>query len=218
VITREEGRAVAWILYIIVFARAFLMPRREFFVLVFIIGLITVAYSVPPIRLKKRLWVSNLTIAFARGMLGFVAAWSIFGDPFSEPTPWVIGGVMMIFLIGAITSKDFTDIRGDRAYKIKTLPVVYGIRRSALISGPFFVMPFVLILVSLMAGFLKIGMFWLVLLAVWGIITALMMQTVATREEKTFENSIVWVNMYLLLIAMQVFFAATYVFDFEILG
>lgn len=218
IITREEGRAVAWILYIIVLARAFLMPRREFFVLVFIIGLITVAYSVPPIRLKKRLWVSNLSIAFARGMLGFVAAWSIFGDPFSEATPWIIGGVMMIFLIGAITSKDFTDMRGDRVYKVRTLPVVYGVRKSTLISGPFFILPFVLILVSLIAGLLKIEMFWLVLLAVWGVITALMMQTVATREEKTFENSIVWVNMYLLLIAMQVFFAATYVFDFEILG
>jgi len=220
VITREEGRAVAWILYLIVLARAFLMqsPYRIFFILVFIIALITVAYSVPPIRLKKRLWVSNITIAFARGMLGFVAAWSIFGNPFSEATPWIIGGVMMIFLIGAITSKDFTDIRGDRVYKIRTLPVVYGVHRSAMVSGPFFVMPFVLILVSLMAGLLKIEMFWLVLLAVWGVITALMMQSVSTREEKTFENSIVWVNMYLLLIAMQVFFAATYVFNFEILG
>jgi 4-hydroxybenzoate polyprenyltransferase len=124
----------------------------------------------------------------------------------------------MIFLIGAITSKDFTDIKGDRAYKVRTLPVVYGVRKSTLISGPFFVLPFVLILVSVMAGLLKIEMFWLVLLAVWGVITALMMQTVATREEKTFENSFVWVNMYLLLIAMQVFFAATYVFKFEILG
>jgi hypothetical protein len=79
-------------------------------------------------------------------------------------------------------------------------------------------MPFILILMGLMGGVLKLEMFWLVLLAVWGTITAVLMQTVATREEKTFENSIVWVNMYLMLMAMQVIFCATYVFNFEILG
>jgi 4-hydroxybenzoate polyprenyltransferase len=125
---------------------------------------------------------------------------------------------MMIFLIGAITSKDFTDIIGDRIHGARTLPVVYGIRKSAIISGPFFVLPFLLILLGLMIGALKFGMFWLVLLAIWGVLIAILMQTVATREEKTFENSIVWVNMYLFLMALQVFFCATYVFDIQLLG
>jgi 4-hydroxybenzoate polyprenyltransferase len=178
--------------------------------------IITIVYSVPPFRLKNRLWISNVSIAFARGLLGFVAAWSIFGDPFSEATPWIIGGVMMIFLIGAITSKDFTDIIGDRIHGARTLPVVYGIRKAAMISGPFFVLPFLLILVALMAGILQLGRFWLVLLAIWVVVIALLMQTVATREEKSFENSIVWVNMYLFLIALQVFFCATYVFDIQV--
>jgi 4-hydroxybenzoate polyprenyltransferase len=125
---------------------------------------------------------------------------------------------MMIFLIGAITSKDFTDIIGDRIHGAKTLPVVYGIRKSAIISGPFFVLPFLLVLLGLMAGVLKLSMFWLVLLAIWGVIIAILMQTVATREEKTFENSIVWVNMYLMLMALQIFFCATYVFDIQVIG
>jgi len=214
---------VAWILYAIVLIRAGLLLRSEFSnwafaFFVIIIMLITIIYSVPPLRLKRRLWVSNITIAFARGLLGFVAAWSIFGDPFSEATPWIIGGVMMIFLIGAITSKDFTDVKGDRTHGVRTLPVVYGVRKAAIISGPFFVLPFVLILLGLMADVLKLAMFWLVLLAIWGVIIAILMQRVATREERMFENTIVWVNMYLLLMAMQIFFAATYVFEFEILG
>jgi 4-hydroxybenzoate polyprenyltransferase len=223
IITKNEARAVAWILYAIVLIRAGLLLRSEFSnwafaFFVIIIMLITIIYSVPPLRLKKRLWVSNITIAFARGLLGFVAAWSIFGDPFSEATPWIIGGVMMIFLIGAITSKDFTDVKGDRTHGVRTLPVVYGVRKAAIISGPFFVLPFVLILLGLMAEVLKLAMFWLVLLAIWGVIIAILMQRVATREERIFENTIVWVNMYLLLMAMQIFFAATYVFEFEILG
>jgi 4-hydroxybenzoate polyprenyltransferase len=217
IITKDEARTVAWILYLTVLARAVWMNRTfGFFVL--IIMLITIAYSTQPLRLKKRLWISNITIAYARGLLGFVAAWSIFGDPWTDITPWVIGMVMMIFLIGAITSKDFTDIEGDKIHGMNTLPVVYGIKRSAILSGPFFVLPFLLILVAQMAGVLELPVFWLTLLAIWGVLIAIMMQTMATREERTFENTLVWVNMYLMLMALQVFFAATYVFDFRVFG
>jgi 4-hydroxybenzoate polyprenyltransferase len=221
IITKNEARAVAWILYAVVLLRSGLLLRSDlsnwaFAFFVIIIMIITILYSVPPFRLKNRLWISNISIAFARGLLGFVAAWSIFGNPFTEATPWVIGGVMMIFLIGAITSKDFTDIIGDRIHGARTLPVVYGIRKAAMISGPFFVLPFLLILLALMAGILQLAMFWLVLLAIWGVLIAILMQTVATREEKTFENSIVWVNMYLFLMALQLFFCATYVFDIRV--
>lgn len=217
IITKDEALTVAWILYLIVLFRAVWL-NRTFGFFVFVIMLITIAYSTRPLRLKKRLWVSNVTIAFARGLLGFVAAWSIFGDPWTDGTPWIIGGVMMIFLIGAITSKDFTDIRGDRMYGIKTLPVIYGVRKSAIFSGPFFVSPFILILLGLISGVLELAMFRLVLLAIWGVLIAVFMQTVATKEEKIFENTIVWVNMYLMLMAMQIFFCATYVFDYQILG
>jgi 4-hydroxybenzoate polyprenyltransferase len=213
IVTRDEARTVAWILYLVVLFRAVLINRTYgFFILA--IMLITIAYSTPPLRLKKRLWISNLSIAFARGMLGFVAAWSIFGDPFNNITPWIIGGVMMIFLIGAITSKDFTDMKGDKKYGMRTLPLVYGVKKSAIISGPFFILPFFLILAGIAAGFLELRMLWLVLLVIWGGAIAILMQKVATKQEKTFENTIVWVNMYLMLMAMQVFFTATYVFDF----
>jgi 4-hydroxybenzoate polyprenyltransferase len=223
IVTKDEARTIAWILYPLVLFRAMLLDREEetsgyFGIFVLLIMLITIAYSTRPLRLKKRLWVSNITIASARGLLGFVAAWSIFGNPFTSAVPWLIGGVMMIFLIGAITSKDFTDIMGDRIHGIRTLPVVYGVRKAAIFSGPFFVAPFGLVLVGLMAGVLKFAMFWLVLLAIWGVIIAILMQTAATKEEKIFENSLVWVNMYLILLALQIFFCATYVFDFEIFG
>ncbi len=213
IVTKDEARTVAWILYPLALFRAALVNRTfGFFVLV--IMLITVAYSVPPIRLKKRLWVSNFTIAFTRGLLGFVAAWSIFGDPFSDLTPWIIGGVMAIFLVGAITSKDFTDMKGDEKYGIRTLPIAYGPSKAATISGPFFVVPFILILFGVEFEILELGTIWLVLLAIWGVIIGLLMQTTATHPVKTFENSPIWVNMYLILIALQVFFCATYVFKY----
>lgn len=219
IVTKDEARTLAWILYPLVLFRATLLDREAessgffgFFVL--LIMLITIAYSVPPIRLKKRLWVSNITIAFTRGLLGFVAAWSIFGDPFSDLTPWLIGGVMAIFLVGAITSKDFTDMKGDEKHGIRTLPIAYGPSKAAIISGPFFVVPFVLVLFGVEFEVLELGTIWLVLLAIWGVIIGLLMQTTATHPVKTFENSPIWVNMYLMLIALQVFFCATYVFKY----
>jgi 4-hydroxybenzoate polyprenyltransferase len=213
IITRDEGRTVAWALYLVALFRAVLL-NRIFGLFVFLIILITIAYSVPPIRIKKRLWLSNFIIAFARGLLGFVAAWAIFGDPFTDWTPWIIGGVMAIFLVGAITSKDFTDKEGDEKFGINTLPIRYGNRKAAIISGPFFVLPFILILLGVEFDLLKLGTIWLALLAIWGVMIGLLMQTTASMPGKTFENSPIWVNMYLMLMALQIFFCATYVFNF----
>ena len=55
-------------------------------------------WSSHPIQFKKRLWISNLSIAATRGLFGFVAAWCIFDDnPFNNPTPWAMGFVMAMY-------------------------------------------------------------------------------------------------------------------------
>jgi 4-hydroxybenzoate polyprenyltransferase len=105
-------------------------------------------------------------------------------------------------------------MKGDKKYGMRTLPVVYGVRRAAVISGPFFILPFVLILLGVMSGILELKMLWIMLMVIWGVVTALLMQSVATKQEKLFENTIIWVNMYLMLMALQIFFCATYVFNF----
>ena len=140
----DEALSIAWLLYFVAFFRAALFLRGPYFLLILALIGFTYAYSVPPLRLKERLWTNNVSIALARGMLGFVAAWCIFGNPFN-PLPWVIGGIMAFFLVGAMTTKDFTDVEGDRMYGARTLPVVYGLERSIGMSAPFFVMPFVVI-------------------------------------------------------------------------
>ena len=56
------------------------MVNPIFLIIVSILILITIAYSVPPLRLKKRLWISNISIAIPRGLLGFLAAWTIVGQ------------------------------------------------------------------------------------------------------------------------------------------
>ncbi len=211
-ISRDEASSLAFALYGIAFIRAIFISI-EFWALVMLITAITIYYSMPPIRLKKRLWVSNISIAFARGLLGFVAAWAIFGDPL-DPTPWVIGGIMFIYLVGATTSKDFTDMDGDRTYGMRTLPVVYGPKRAAIIAGPFFIIPFLLIPAGVLRGYLIEASNYIIVLVVWGLYVNVLLQSHATSRDPNFENSPVWKHMYLILFALQLGFAVVYLFDY----
>ncbi len=211
-VTRDEAFSIAFLLYFVAFVRAMLISP-EFWALVTIITIITIYYSMPPIRFKKRFWVSNISIAMARGLLGFVAAWSIFGDPW-DPTPWVIGGILFIYLVGATTSKDFTDIEGDRKFGMRTLPVVYGPKRAALVTGPFFILPFIFIPLGVLRGYLIDASNYLMVLLVWGIYVMVLLQNHATERDPNFENSPVWKHMYLMLFALQIGFAVVYVGDY----
>jgi 4-hydroxybenzoate polyprenyltransferase len=211
-ITRDEASSLAFILYFFALVRAILISY-QFFAIVIILSIFTIYYSMPPVRLKKRLWVSNITIAVARGLLGFLAGWTIFGDP-SNPTPWVIGGILMIYLVGATTSKDFTDAEGDGKYGMRTLPVVYGPKRAALISGPFFTVPLILIPIGVLRGHLLASTNYLLILVVWGAYIMWLLQTHATERDPNFENSPVWKHMYLMLFALQLGFAGIYMADY----
>jgi 4-hydroxybenzoate polyprenyltransferase len=211
-LTRDEASSVAFILYFFALFRAILISY-QFFAIVLLISIITIYYSMPPVRLKKRFWVSNITIAFARGMLGFLAGWTIFGDP-TDPTPWVIGSILFIYLVGATTSKDFTDVEGDAKYGMRTLPVVYGPKRAALISGPFFIVPFILIPVSVLRGYLVVTANYMLILIVWGAYVMWLLQSHATARDPNFENSPAWKHMYLMLFALQLGFAGVYLADY----
>ena len=67
----------------------------------------TVIYSLPP-RTKRFLFFNQVWIAIPRGLLGILASWSVFGDPF-QIEALVIGSIIMVFFIGAMTTKDIVD-------------------------------------------------------------------------------------------------------------
>jgi 4-hydroxybenzoate polyprenyltransferase len=211
-LTRDEASSVAFLLYFFALFRAILISY-QFFAIVLLISIITIYYSMPPVRLKKRFWVSNITIALARGLLGFLAGWTIFGDP-TDPTPWVIGSILFIYLVGATTSKDFTDADGDAKYGMRTLPVVYGPQRAALISGPFFIVPFILIPVGVLQGYLVVTANYMLPLVAWGAYVMWLLQSHATERDPNFENSPAWKHMYLMLFALQLGFAGVYLVDY----
>lgn len=208
-ISKSEGLWIAVILYAFALWRAAFV-NRWFVLLVSVLILITIFYSVPPLRLKKRLWISNISIAIPRGMLGFVAAWTIMGD-IGDTTPWVLGSIMAVFLIGSTTTKDITDMKGDAMYGIRTLPVHYGKRMSILYSVPFFFLPFLMMGLYWSMDLLPESAFPLsILFLAWSLVVVILLIKAGDREDEHFENSPAWKQMYLMLMGMQLGFLSMY--------
>lgn len=92
---------------------------------------IGIAYSLPPVRLRRSGLAANLTIGVgvAMAMVGGMMA--------QGPVPEI--GVLSAFALGLLAAaaslvKDFKDIDGDRAEGVRTLPVLLGVRGAALVN------------------------------------------------------------------------------------
>ena len=142
VVERDEAQSIAYILYLFGLLRAVTI-NTWFGVFVFLIMLFTVIYSLPP-RMKRFLFVNQVWIAVPRGLFAILASWSVFGDPF-HPVPLMIGGIGLIFFIGAMTTKDIVDSEADSKTGTRTLINTYGIKKAAFMSLPFLVVPFAMI-------------------------------------------------------------------------
>lgn len=191
---------------------------------IYLVGLVfTFIYSSPALGRTKRLgMLANWTIAIPRGCLLKVAGWSMVAHIwFTEP--WFIGGIFMLFIVGAASTKDFSDIEGDRAGGCRTLPILYGVKKAAWIIAPFFVIPWLLI---------PVGVFWTdpwgdgthpiltgspvvliglaILLVIWGLYTSWLLVR-RPEELARVENHPSWAHMYMMMMAAQIGFALAYV-------
>lgn len=177
-----------------------------------IAAIATVLYSSRPFYLKSRGWLANATIAIMRGCLLSVAGWGCVASVF-DIEPWFIGFVFMIFLLGAASTKDFADVRGDRAAGVKTLPVLYGLKNTARIIAPFCVVPWIFLSAGvflhnpwnsgpiLYANRLPILVLGLVL-AAYGLFIFRMMYKLDNIS--TEGNHPAWKHMYMMMIVAQV--------------
>jgi 4-hydroxybenzoate polyprenyltransferase len=179
-------------------------------------ALLTVAYSAPPLRWKAVPYLANLVIAIPRGVLLKVAGWSCVRD-FGRMEPWYIGAIFGLFLLGATTTKDFADQRGDAAAGFRTLPVVHGPKRAAWIIAPFLVLPFLLIPFGVARGYLTGNPAVLyaltALLAVWGAYVVSLMVRRPDDLART-ENHPSWTHMYVMMFVAQIGFALAYLLRF----
>jgi len=189
---------------------------------IYLVGLLfTFIYSAPALGRTKRhgIW-ANVTIAVPRGCLLKVAGWSMVASVF-HVEPWYIGGIFMLFLLGASTTKDFSDMEGDRAGGCQTLPIKYGVKRSAWMIAPFFVLPWLLMPIGALVDnpiepgvkILTGNPYLLVplglALAAWGLYVCYLILK-RPEELAEVENHISWKHMYLMMMAAQLGFAVAY--------
>jgi geranylgeranylglycerol-phosphate geranylgeranyltransferase len=190
--------------------------------LIYLLGMIfTFIYSAPGLgRTKKDTLLANLTISIPRGMLLKVAGWSMVASIFHFE-PWYIGGIFMFFLIGAASTKDFSDMAGDKLGGCNTLPIRFGVRKAAYIIAPFFVLPWILLPVgayvtdplepehTILTGnpLMLTGLG--ILLILWGGYTCYLILR-NPEDLATTENHPSWTHMYLMMMSAQVGFALAY--------
>ena len=192
---------------------------HETFFFYLIAGVFTLIYSVPLLgRTKQHTFGANLTIAIPRGLLLKVAGWSVLA-PVSNWEPWYIGLCFFLFLIGAASTKDFSDLEGDRHGECQTLPNRYGVRRAAYLISPCFVVPWLLIplgvwvkpdgITPLLTGSPPLLYALGVSLILWGSYTVFLImrdpEALATEE-----NHPSWKHMYLMMLWAQIGFALAY--------
>ena len=223
-ISLSAAMIFAIVLYAVALGLAWIIVptgRRECFWLVLAAAFLTYVYSARPFRTKRHAIGANLTIAVPRGCLLKVAGWSCVAPIATDIEPWYIGGIFFLFLLGAASTKDYSDMKGDKAAGCITLPLRYGVRTSAWMIAPSFVVPWLFIPLGVVlerpggAGMPILSGHPLVLvllgfvLAAYGVYTAYLLLRDPDSLAET-ENHPSWTHMYLLMMTAQVGFAAAY--------
>lgn len=202
-----EAGFIAGVLYLVAMARGFTI-NYWFSVGTTLLVVITVAYSHRRVYLKKRFVVNNLSIALARGYIGPWMGWCLFGDPFH---PVVHAACLMLaaWTFGVISTKDISDMEGDRQAGIRTFPVVLGLERTKPIIAVSVQAPFLLMLTFVRLGVWGWSMLWFFLLWPLG---AVMMYLIWSGKdaESIVENKVSWLLMYIQFNAMLLSFPLIY--------
>ncbi len=210
-ISISAGMMFCLILYCISFLTAYWVGW-QFFGIVIFTALVTYAYSGPPFRTKRHWFWANFTIALPRGCLLVVAGWTAVRD-IGDIEPWLIGLIFGLYILGAASTKDFADIKGDFEGGCITLPIRFGVETSARIISPFFILPFIILFFFALLGWLNGHMILLMglslLLMAWGIYVAYLILR-RPSELATEANHVSWKHMYLMMLVGQVGVAAAY--------
>lgn len=223
---RMSIREAAWASVAMYIAAGILaaLVNWQCFVLAMAAAVATVVYSVPPFRTKRHGVAANITIAIPRGVLLRVAGWSavrpnVFSaDPVDQAgEAWFVGAIFGVFLLGAATTKDFADMKGDAADGCETLPIRYGPRDAAWMISPFFILPFLLIPLGTHQGWLSGAPLLLYILgsglALWGAYTVYLILRDPEELART-ENHPSWRHMYMMMFALQIGFMVSYLAKF----
>jgi chlorophyll synthase/bacteriochlorophyll c synthase len=118
---------------------------RPLILLFTILGLIVGAiYSVPPIKLKKNVWISAPSVGLGYSLMSWLAGHLLFANMTTL-------SIIMATLNGGITTgllilNDFKSVEGDRVHGLKSLAVTLGERPALLIGYTFIIISEILMM------------------------------------------------------------------------
>jgi len=191
VITQQNATTIALILYVIAFLLS-LIVHLLFSLFILLIAFFSITYSITP-RMKQFLFFNQLWVALPRGLLGILASWSVFGDPFQK-VPLAIGGIAALFLFGGTTTKDLLDAEADKKTGIHTLINVLGVKKTALIAFLCMASAFLIIVPMVFFGVLELYLLPLLLLVILAFFIAWLM--IHDHRNERYENTASWRLMY----------------------
>jgi 4-hydroxybenzoate polyprenyltransferase len=200
-IGRGSALSFSIILYIVLLA-ASLLVGPAFFLVVLLGAVLTIIYSAQPVRTKSKGFLGNITLAVCRGFLPLIAGWVIV-NPIPSVEIVSLAAILGLFVLGANTAKDFSDISGDSVTGTKTLPVIYGKTKTVYIMMPFLIVPFLLIPLLILAKAIAWTLWPLTLLAFWGVYISHLLLSGPERKWMG-GNHPAWVHMYLAVIVYTV--------------
>lgn len=207
-IKKDEAQSIAYLFYLFALIRSIAI-NQYFTFFIFLIMVFTVTYSLPP-RMKKYLFINQIWIAIPRGMLGILASWSVFGNPYT-PTPLIIGSIATFYLIGGMVTKDITDSKADKLTGVRTLINTFGEKKSALISFPFMFFPFLFIPLSIEFGYLDYYLWPLTALIILSCLILFLM--IRSKESAKLENVQAWSIMYVQYMLFAMGFSVLTIFS-----
>jgi len=207
VIRAEGAQSLAYLLYLFALLRAVTI-NVWFGIFIFLIMVFTVTYSLPP-RMKKYLIINQLWIAIPRGMIGILASWSVFGNPF-DWMPITIGAIATTYLIGGMAAKDIVDAEADKKTGTHTMINTFGCKKTALMVLPFMVFPFAFIPMFIDFKLLEAYLFPLTILIIPVFFVGYLIYI--GTESKTLENVQAWAIMYILYIVYAMAFSLMVIF------
>jgi len=191
-VTPAEGALFSSVLFVLGVSVAFHMGVF-FGLLSVVIAFFAAFYTLPPLRVKRRFVVNNLWQGVSRGLLPVLAVGhGLFGA--GDSFPLCMGWVIAVWMAGAQPTKDFADEAGDRAFGIRTLPVVLGRRGAMLVMGGFVAASFVLLWSLIGLGLLPAGFGWLTALLAPSLLIFYALER--GWESELVENSVAWGLMY----------------------
>lgn len=229
--TTKGALMMAVILFIVGMLLAFSVSPKgscEFFSIALIAIFFTFLYSAPPLRLKRILFLSNLTISIPRGFLLITAGWTtvyrtvrnFHGDITLDVEPFYLGLPFFFYIFGACTTKDFADVPGDRETKCITFPVKYGVKKTVKIISPFFIFPWIFLPVGIALNkfqivFISADLTSLFILAIIISLYGLFVSYLMLKEPEKLnlpEKHSAWTHMYIMMMISQLGLMVVYIF------